>query len=344
MNAREKAQCVEWYIQSKSDIAVQRTFRRRYGRRPPSRNSIRAWYDKFMLTGSLQHLKGNGRPKIQNELIENVQQLFLHDPRKSVRCAARELNLSKSSIHRILKKNLNMKAYKLQILQQITPDDKLKRKHFAITVLDRLFTDKNFLKKIVFSDEATFHVCGKVNKHNVRIWGTEKPYEVREHIRDSPKLNVWCAISYDRLIGPFFFQEKSINGNIYLDMLENFAYPQLEDLQPNVIFQQDGAPPHWKLFVRESLDHTFPFRWIGRDGPIRWPPRSPDLTPCDFFVWGFIKDQVYKTEVSDVRELRQRINAAFTNITDEMRHRVWAELDSRIDYLFANNGNHVENH
>jgi hypothetical protein len=101
MNAREKAQCVEWYIQRKSDIAVQTTYRRR----PLSGNSIRAWYDKFMLTGSIQHLKGNGRPKVQNELIENVQQTFLHDPRKSVRCAARELNMSKSSTKFIRQKS-----------------------------------------------------------------------------------------------------------------------------------------------------------------------------------------------------------------------------------------------
>lgn len=42
-------------------------------------------------------------------------------------------------------------------------------------------------------------------------------------------------------IGQFFFHEKTINCNIYLDMLENFAYPQLEDLQPDVILQQNGA-------------------------------------------------------------------------------------------------------
>ena len=37
-------------------------------------------------------------------------------------------------------------------------------------------------------------------------------------------------------------------------------------------------------------DETFPGRWVGRGGPTAWPPRSPDLTPLEFFVWGFIKD------------------------------------------------------
>jgi hypothetical protein len=41
------------------------------------------------------------------------------------------------------------------------------------------------------------------------------------------------------------------------------------------------------LLVRQFLDATFPKRWIGRDGPTPWPPRSPDITPLDFLmgVW-----------------------------------------------------------
>jgi hypothetical protein len=53
----------------------------------------------------------------------------------------------------------------------------------------------------------------------------------------------------------------------YLDVLEQFVVPQVEDLQPTVIFQHDGAPPHWGRIVRDYLDATFSNRWLGRDGP-----------------------------------------------------------------------------
>jgi hypothetical protein len=43
------------------------------------------------------------------------------------------------------------------------------------------------------------------------------------------------------------------------------------------------------------LDATFPNRSVGRDGPTPWPPRSPDITPLDFFLWGYVKDKVYST-------------------------------------------------
>lgn len=56
----------------------------------------------------------------------------------------------------------------------------------------------------------------------------------------------------------------------------------------NVIFQLDGAPIHNAIVVRNWLNDNFPRRWIGRNSPfIHWPPRSPDLTPLDFFYGGF---------------------------------------------------------
>jgi hypothetical protein len=96
--------------------------------------------------------------------------------------------------------------------------------------------------------------------------------------------NVWCALSRHEVIGPSFFQGKTVHNTNYLNMLGLFAVPQMAHLQPNVFFQQDGGTsPHWGLTVREYLNKTFPNRWIGRDGPIAWPPRSPDITPLDFF-------------------------------------------------------------
>ena len=62
---------------------------------------------------------------------------------------------------------------------------------------------------------------------------------------------------HNQVIGPFFFCEQMITANIYLDMLEQYVAPQLNDLQLLVIFQQDGAPPHWGLDVRTFLDDTF---------------------------------------------------------------------------------------
>ncbi|KFM65919.1 hypothetical protein X975_00306, partial [Stegodyphus mimosarum] len=78
---------------------------------------------------------------------------------------------------------------------------------------------------------------------------------------------------HDQVIGPFFFTEKTVSSVVYLDMLENFVFPQLEELQPHVFLQQDGAPPYWGIIVHSSLNDHFTGRWIGRGGPIPWPPQ-----------------------------------------------------------------------
>jgi hypothetical protein len=59
---------------------------------------------------------------------------------------------------------------------------------------------------------------------------------------------------------------------------------QLQGLQPAIIFQQDGPPPHWARSGRFFKNFTFLERWIGRGVPTKWPPRSSDLTPWIFLL------------------------------------------------------------
>jgi hypothetical protein len=77
---------------------------------------------------------------------------------------------------------------------------------------------------------------------------------------------------------------------------------------------QDGAPPHFANSVREWLDTKFPGRWLGRRGPHEWPARSPDLTLCDFFLWGWAKDKVHRTKPRPLEELESRILDVITNV------------------------------
>ena len=132
-----------------------------------------------------------------------------------------------------------------------------------------------------FSDETRFHVS-RVNRHNMIIYRSENPHVIREYIRDSPKINVWCGHMHDQVIGPFFFLKNQFDGNVYLDMLINNAIPQLQELQLTITVQQDGAPHHWALEVRRHLNETFPNRWIGIDGSIPWPSEITRHYPLIF--------------------------------------------------------------
>ena len=105
---------------------------------------------------------------------------------------------------------------------------------------------------------------------------------------NTPGVTVWGGLTSDGLLGPFFFDD-TVTATSYLNMLEDKVWP-IVSRRPNakeIIFQQDGAPPHFALIVRTWLDQHFPNRWMGRRGPIVWPARSPDLSPPISFCGAF---------------------------------------------------------
>jgi hypothetical protein len=81
--------------------------------------------------------------------------------------------------------------------------------------------------------------------------------------------------------------------------------------------QQDGAPPHNANVVKNYLDERFPLRWVGTKGPLKWPLRSPALTPFDFF-YNYIKHLVYAEQSTSLENLKERITTACKSVTQKM--------------------------
>jgi hypothetical protein len=76
---------------------------------------------------------------------------------------------------------------------------------------------------------------------------------------------------------------------------------------------------------------------------MKWPPRSPDFTPSDFFLWDYIKDHVYVPPLPrDVQELKQRIQEAATMVTEDMLGRIWQVFDYRVDICRVTRDSHIE--
>jgi hypothetical protein len=98
-------------------------------------------------------------------------------------------------------------------------------------------------------------------------------------------VNVRCALIHETVIGLYFFEEAIITNSSFLNMLENYALPQFTN--NNLIFQLDGV----YLFILLMLSVTE--RAIPRSMDKKSITCSPDLTPSDVFLWGYVKDQMY---------------------------------------------------
>ena len=77
-----------------------------------------------------------------------------------------------------------------------------------------------------------------------------------------------------------------------------------------------------------------PDRWIGggtaNDKHIPWPPKSPDLTPMDYFLWGYIKSKVYVRNYEKLDDLKASVTAAFQEVSREMLSSTMANFGKRL--------------
>lgn len=226
----------------------------------------------------------------------------------------------------------------------------IRREDFGNLMVEMFESGKIDIDKIWFSDEAHFHLSGYVNKQNWRHWGTENPYISIVTQAYPQRLTVWCAMNSSTIIGPVFI-EGNVTSHKYKELLEEKFYPEIRHrhMVRNYWFQQDGARPHRTLEVLKSLSTTFHGHVIGldhekvTDSGIEWPPYSPDLNPCDYFLWGYLKDRICRTAPTTLDDLKIAITQEVTAIgADTLKH-VIQNFQKRVYNLVVSNGKHFEN-
>lgn len=339
----------------RSHEEVCHVFSELYPERPPiSRRTVGKTIKRFEETGSIKNKPKSGRPKTARSEDQRLNTLltFTESPHVSTRQVGRDFGISQRSVCRVLKDE-KYHPYKIQLVQELSDDDFDRRAEFCGVMMDICANNPQFNFKICFSDEATFCLNGTVNRQNCRYWSVNNPHWMRDcHTQHPQKVNVWCGIINSHIIGPFFI-DGNLDSTKYLDLLTNLILPSLARLYPgnlgniddSIWFQQDGAPPHYAREVRQLLNNVFPGRWIGRRGATEWPARSPDLTPLDFFLWGYLKAKVFKSKPNDLEDLKNRISEEIQDINANKQHFLINSLRSFVDRLghcVAAGGQHFE--
>ncbi|GFT96668.1 putative transposable element [Trichonephila clavipes] len=188
----------------------------------------------------------------------------------------------------------------------IHQNDHQARSRFVEWAQNEITVVPEFHKRILFSDEAHFWLKGYVNKQNCRIWSEVNPQMYVETPLHPEKLTVWCALWA---------------GELW--------------------FQQDGATCHTARATIDFLKYTFGDRLYSRFGPVNWPPRSCDLTPLDYFLWGYVKSLVYADKPQTLDHLEDNIRRVIGDIRPQMLEKVIENWTSRLDYIRASRGSHM---
>jgi hypothetical protein len=126
--------------------------------------------------------------------------------------------------------------------------------------------------------------------------------------------------------------------------LENFLGPELarHPVTEETFFQQDGATSHTARDSIAAVGNLFPNYVISRYGDVTWPTTSPDLSACDFVLWGYLKSQVFKAPAPHtVQELKHRIQQEVKRIPVEMLQKVKVDVRKRHTGCLERNGGHL---
>lgn len=284
-----------YWFYARSHNRVRQRIREVLGRTAPqpTNKTISELVSKFNETGTVKDIKKSGRPKsaTDDDSIELVREFYEENKQYSIRKAGLLLDMKKSSVQTILRKKIKSFPYKIQMRHRMDQDDMDRRDRFAFRMSRWIERGKLSSGKIWFSDECHFWLDGYVNKQNYRFWATENPRIFETAPLKSIRVTLWCAISSCGIIGPFFF-EGNVNHERYREMLENDFIPTAQGLEAvdDFWFMQDGATPHRTIDVFNLLDEHFHGRVIGLNYEsrygcgIEWPPYSPDLNPCDYYL------------------------------------------------------------
>jgi len=298
--------------------AVQEYQRRFPNLRIPSRSVFTRIHQTLRDTGSLPSVSLQSEREVVGMINtrENILQMVHRSPRLSTCRMASRICVSRMQVWLTLHEEDLYPYHDLRV-QHLEPSDHTQR----MDLCHWIKVHPELLSVVLFSDEASFTQDGVNNSRNMHTWSHDNPHKTSvTNFQRRLTVNVWCGVLGNKLIETFVF-DNNLTGNVNEVYLRNELPGLLEDIplliRSHMYFQHDGAPPHCTRHVRDYLNEFFPNRWLGRGGPVAWPPRSPDLTPFDYFLWGDMMAFVYETKVDSRAALRDRIFAAAEHLRND---------------------------
>ena len=154
----------------------------------------------------------------------------------------------------------------------------------------------------------------------------------------------WAALIDGSVIIHWYEEKETVNQFNYLETLKNVMWPKIKRVSNarGYVFQQDGAPSHTTEMVREWLASKFGTRVISNKTKREWPPKSPDLSPLDYWFWGLCLSELWRSRPSSMAELKAIINDLAENLSkDEVRKAV-NDIKVRAEVCRQENGSHFE--
>lgn len=276
------------------------------------------------------------------QFVEDLKEWIQEDPSRSMLEFAQATGVSKSTISRTVKEDLEMHSYARRRGQLLTPDMKERRKVKAAALLNELKHDSAGLLRF-FSDEKHFDQDQKVNSRNDR-WICKSIEEVPVVMKTKFPASVMVLgviSSEGDVMAPHFFEKGlRLNAETYIKVLKDVVKPWMDQVAAGrpYVFQQDSAPAHKARITQAWLIQNLPHHW----SPDLWPPSSPDCNPLDYYLWGVVEKEVNKRPHNTLVSVKTAITDAMDSLCKEDVANACDSFRRRLQAVVNVDGGHFE--
>lgn len=318
-----------------------------YGPSCVSYDTVRRWKKKFESgVECIKNAPKSGRPKSasRNEIVSKIKDIIEGDARFTVRDIARKVGISLSTVHFILKKHLKVRKISARWVPHLLTDEQKRQRVKVAKKLLQMFPkyDKKQFANVVTGDETWVHYFEPVRKVSNKIWATKhnkRPIIAKRSLSAKKVLYAIFFSGEGVAIKVPVKKGKSITGKYYKDVVLKKLKKYYKKRRPVTGFKHirllhDNAPAHTSAIVSAFLKKE-------KVTVLPQPPYSPDLAPCDFFLFpklkSFLAGRKYKSRQALGSAIHQYLitvpKSAYRDAFKKWIHRLKLCISSHGEYF-----------
>lgn len=347
MNIEQRANIKFCFKLGKTFTETLQLMKQVYGIECLSRSRVHEWYMRFKDgredVNDDQHF-GQSKFVITEDAIKTVREFIKDTPKSSLKLMEMELNISKTSIYRILTEHLGLRKVSSRFVpHKLTDDQKLLRIQHSMDIIKESKMDRNFLYNIVTGDETWCFQYDPETKRQSAEWKhPDEPNSKKSRLEKS-KVKTMLICFYDSkgiIHKEFVPPDQTVNAVFYLGVLKRLVRricrirPEYRE-EGSWRLLHDNAPSHRSTLVTDYLTKN-------RILTINHSPYSPDLAPCDFYLFGKMHLPMKGKRYVDVKAIQKACTDILKNIsTDNLKHSFDMLLD-RANRCIKSQGDYFE--
>jgi len=328
-----------------SATVIYEKLQKAYGEHSLSRAQVFRWHKSF-LEGreQVEDKPRAGRPSTSKteDNVERVRSLLRSDRRLTLRMISSELHLKRFTVHQILTQGLDMKkAWAKMVPKNLTIEQKANRRDVCLDLLDRLQMEPEFFIRVIASDESWILEYDAETKRQSREWHTANSPRPNKTIMSKSKIKstLICFFDSQGIVHKEFMPPgPTVNQTFYREVLERLRR-RVARVRPGIertwMLHHDNAPCHTAISINKFLA-------VKKNPVVSQPPYSPDLSPCDFFLFLRLKNHLKERHFDILDNIQKSVTDELKGIPAEAFQHCYEQWKQRLRRRVAAQGNYFE--